>query len=68
MLNAGKTCTREQLLIVLWGEKDIEERIIDTYVKKIRKILGPENATITTVFGIGYRFETEIKQPKEENI
>ncbi len=68
MLNAGKTCTREQLLVVLWGEKDIEERIIDTYVKKIRKILGPENATITTVFGIGYRFETEIKQPKEENI
>ncbi len=68
MLNAGKTCTREQLLIVLWGEKDIEERIIDTYVKKIRKILGPENATITTVFGIGYRFETDIKQPKEENI
>ena len=69
MLNSGKTCTREQLLVVLWGEKDIEERIIDTYVKKLRKILGSENATITTVFGIGYRFEKEIKQPeKEENI
>ena len=69
MLNSGKTCTREQLLLVLWGEKDIEERIIDTYVKKLRKIIGPENATITTVFGIGYRFEKEIKHSeKEEDI
>ncbi|MCR5741007.1 MAG: response regulator transcription factor [Gammaproteobacteria bacterium] len=63
MLNAGKTCTREQLLIILWGDKDIEERIIDTYIKKIRKILGEENATITTIFGIGYRFE---KEPKKD--
>ena len=50
MSNAGKTCTREQLLLVLWGEKDIEDRIVDTYIKNIRRILGPDNATITTVF------------------
>lgn len=64
MINAGKTCTREQLLIILWGNKDIEERIIDTYIKKIRKLVGPENATITTIFGIGYRYEKE--PPKED--
>ena len=58
MLNAGKTCTREQLILILWGDKGIENRIIDTYVKSLRKMLG-ENATITTVFGIGYKFEKE---------
>lgn len=67
MSNAGKTCTREQLLLVLWGEKDIEDRIIDTYIKKIRKTLGPENATITTIFGIGYRFEKEPIKNSEED-
>ncbi len=59
MMNAGRTCTREALLSVLWNEKDIEERIIDTYIKKIRKLLGDDNSKITTVFGIGYRFEKE---------
>lgn len=58
MLNAGKTCTREQLILILWGDKGIENRIIDTYVKSLRKMLG-DNATITTVFGIGYKFEKE---------
>lgn len=58
MLNAGKTCTREQLILILWGDKGIENRIIDTYVKSLRKMLG-ENATITTIFGIGYKFEKE---------
>jgi len=67
MSNAGKTCTREQLLLVLWGEKDIEDRIVDTYIKNIRRILGPDNATITTVFGIGYRFEKQPVEPKENN-
>lgn len=58
MLNAGKTCTREQLILILWGDKGIENRIIDTYVKSLRKMLG-DNATITTIFGIGYKFEKE---------
>ena len=60
MQNAGKNCTREQLLLVVWGdEKNVDARVIDTYIKRLRSLLGPDNATITTIFGIGYRFEKE---------
>jgi len=60
MQNAGKNCTREQLLLVVWGdEKNVDARVIDTYIKRLRSLLGPDKATITTIFGIGYRFEKE---------
>ncbi len=56
--NEGKICSRDLLLDKIWKEtKYIDGRIIDTYVKNLRKYLK-DYKYIKTVFGIGYRFET----------
>ena len=54
----GKICSRNLLLDEVWGvDVYVEDRIVDTYVKKLRKYLGPKSSYIKTVFGVGYRFE-----------
>ncbi|MCF7926504.1 MAG: response regulator transcription factor [Candidatus Izimaplasma sp.] len=54
----GKICSRNLLLDEVWGmDVYVEDRIVDTYIKKIRRYLGPYSKFITTVFGVGYRFE-----------
>lgn len=54
----GKICSRNLLLDEVWGiDVYVEDRIVDTYVKKLRKYLGPNLNYIKTVFGVGYRFE-----------
>ena len=57
MENRGKNCTRESLFRAFWDGKDIDDRIIDTYIKKLRKLVANGQCEIVTVFGIGYRFE-----------
>ena len=55
----GKICSRNLLLDEVWGiDVYVEDRIVDTYVKKLRKYLGANSYFIKTVFGVGYRFET----------
>lgn len=54
----GKICSRNLLLDEVWGiDVYVEDRIVDTYVKKLRKYLGENAHFIKTVFGVGYRFE-----------
>ena len=54
----GKICSRNLLLDEVWGiNVYVEDRIVDTYVKKLRKYLGQRSHYIKTVFGVGYRFE-----------
>lgn len=54
--HAGQVLTREQILDEIWGEEDGPfERVVDTYVKNLRKKLHLE--CITTVKGIGYKIE-----------
>jgi len=54
----GKICSRNLLLDEVWGiDVYVEDRIVDTYVKKLRKYLGMNSYYIKTVFGVGYRFE-----------
>ncbi len=54
----SKICSRNLLLDEIWGiDVYVEDRIVDTYVKKLRKYLGPNSHYIKTVFGVGYRFE-----------
>ena len=54
----GKICSRNLLLDEVWGiDVYVEDRIVDTYVKKLRKYLGPKSGFIKTIFGVGYRFE-----------
>lgn len=53
-----KICSRNLLLDEVWGiDVYVEDRIVDTYVKKLRKYLGDKSHYIKTVFGVGYRFE-----------
>ena len=58
MRHQGKICSRDLLLDEVWGiDVYVEDRIVDTYVKKIRKLLGQRSNYIKTIFGVGYRFE-----------
>ena len=52
--------TREQLLDNIWGYKYLgDTRTVDVHVKRLReKIKDHKNWGITTVWGIGYKFET----------
>jgi DNA-binding response OmpR family regulator len=55
MANAGQVLSREQLLDHVWGmDFDPGSNVVDVYVGYLRKKLGP--GTITTVRGMGYRF------------
>jgi two-component system response regulator VanR len=59
--NNNKVCSRELLLDEVWGlEVYVDDRIVDAYIKKLRKIIAPKKY-IKTVFGTGYRFSIEEK-------
>lgn len=53
--------TREQLLDHIWGYEYIgDTRTVDVHVKRLReKIKDHENWQISTVWGIGYKFEVK---------
>ncbi|WP_046214119.1 response regulator transcription factor [Paenibacillus wulumuqiensis] len=53
----GKTFTRAELLDLVWGYHFVgDTRTVDTHIQRLRKKLDA-NSLITTVFGIGYKFE-----------
>lgn len=57
--NRGRVLTREQLLDKVWGGEYFGEmRVVDVHLGHVRQKLGDENL-ITTVRGVGYRFEDE---------
>ena len=53
--------TREQLLDHIWGYEYIgDTRTVDVHIKRLReKIKDHTNWAITTVWGIGYKFEVK---------
>ncbi|MBD5457187.1 MAG: response regulator transcription factor [Lachnospiraceae bacterium] len=54
--NAGRVMTREKLIDGVWGmDAPLYNRTIDTYIRRIRQKLDLN--CITTVKGVGYRFE-----------
>lgn len=55
MQNANVVISRDQLLEAVWGYEVGETRTIDNHILRLRK-LGIDN--IETVFGIGYKFNT----------
>lgn len=58
ILNKNITLTREQILKRIWGESyDGDIRAVDTRIKRMREKLDCTNVSITTVRGIGYRWE-----------
>lgn len=58
--NKGVALTREKLIAQIWGaDFDGDDRTLDTHIKLLRKSLGNYSRCITTLRGVGYRFEAE---------
>ncbi len=56
--NKGIVIERVTFLDEIWGmDVYVEDRIVDTFIKTLRKKLGPASKYIKTVFGVGYKFE-----------
>ncbi|WP_281506239.1 winged helix-turn-helix domain-containing protein [Amycolatopsis sp. FBCC-B4732] len=50
--------TRTALKSALWPRQDGNDRTVDVHVRKLRAKLEPHLDPITTVRGVGYRFES----------
>ena len=56
--NRGVALTREKLITEVWGFDFYgDDRTLDTHIKLLRKQLGDYARYITTLRGVGYRFE-----------
>ena len=60
--NKNIAISRETLLSKLWGYNFFgDDRTVDTHIKKLRNNLGKYRDLITTVRGMGYKFEIDDK-------
>ncbi|GIN90039.1 DNA-binding response regulator [Siminovitchia terrae] len=62
--NPNRVFTRDQLLTIIWGlEAGTEDRTIDSHIRNIRDKLRnagfPIDYHLTTVWGVGYKWENE---------
>ena len=58
--NRGIALTRDRLISEVWGYDFFgDDRTLDTHIKLLRKQLGDYARYITTLRGVGYRFEKE---------
>jgi DNA-binding response OmpR family regulator len=56
--NKGIALSRDKLLQDIWGYDYFgDDRTIDTHIKNLRNNLGPYRDKITTLRGVGYKFE-----------
>ncbi len=56
--NRNRALTRENLINEVWGYDFYgDDRTLDTHIKLLRKSLGDYSGLITTLRGVGYRFE-----------
>jgi two-component system response regulator VanR len=57
--NPNQAISRTDFLDEIWGlDVYVEERVIDTNIKMLRKKIKPYDHFIQTVFKVGYKFET----------
>ena len=60
--NPGTVLRRDKLLQDVWGYSYFGDgRTVDTHVKSVRDRLGPHRAMIQTVWGVGYKFDPDVK-------
>lgn len=58
--NKGLALSREKILNSVWNYDYFgDARTIDTHVKKLRSKMGAKGDMIKTIWGMGYKFETE---------
>lgn len=58
--NRGIALSRDRLISEVWGFDFFgDDRTLDTHIKLLRKQLGDYARYITTLRGVGYRFEKE---------
>ncbi len=58
--NRGIALSREKLISSVWGYDFFgDDRTLDTHIKLLRRALGPCAERITTLRGVGYRFEKD---------
>lgn len=58
MQNRGIVLSRELILTKVWGyDFDGDNRVVDTHIKRIRKLLGEKACCIHTKINAGYSFE-----------
>ena len=64
MLSAGRTFTREHLLIVLWGTEHVDPRTVDVTIGRLRKALNRDYYPdpIQSVRGRGYKFREDFEE------
>ena len=57
--NRGIVLSREKIIDSIWGmDFDGDYRTIDSHIKRLREKLGKKAYLISTIRGVGYKFET----------
>lgn len=60
MKNSNIVLSRDSILNGVWGIDYFgDDRVVDTHIKKLRKLLGEKAYYIKTIFGVGYKFEVK---------
>lgn len=60
LVNKGVALSREKILNNVWNYDYFgDARTIDTHVKKLRSKMGSHGDRIKTIWGMGYKFETD---------
>lgn len=58
--NKGSVVTRERMITSIWGyDSRVDERVLDTHIKNLRKALGENARLIKTVVKRGYKIDSK---------
>ena len=60
MSRPGRVLDRETLVLRVWNGNEVEERTVDSAVKRLRARLGRAGDLIETVRGVGYRMTPRV--------
>lgn len=58
--SAGSTLSKDMLLNAVWPSCDVHEGSLSRCIYVLRKLFGPQNNFIKSVYGKGYIFEFDV--------
>ncbi len=68
IINSDRAVPRVELLDRIWGyETEVETRVADDTVKRLRRKITDSDAVITTVWGYGFRLQTREDVDNEQS-